>query len=84
MFAEFHFNVLWKDNSRFSLSLPQVFFILLIAFAFSVGIYANLFVFKAFDVKLAFAAMLLPYGGFFLGGLIAWLFKLEWKLVKVS
>ena len=48
------------------------------------GVYANLYVFKAFRADMLLSATLMPYGGYIFGGLIAWACRLEWTLIKVS
>ncbi|CAH1780564.1 unnamed protein product [Owenia fusiformis] len=45
-------------------------FIFVIIFAFSVGIYANLYIFSFFTFKIILAGCLLPYCGFIIGGLM--------------
>jgi len=53
-------------------------------FFLSIGIYSNLYIFRAFNARLLFTTALLPFGGFLFGGLTALIARLEWKLVKVS
>lgn len=48
----------------------------------TVGIYSNLYIFKLFKPKIVLAGCLLPYFGYLLGGLIAFIFRLPWQRVK--
>ena len=63
--------------------LLQVFFLCLILFFLTAGVYFNLYIFKSFTPELVFSAALLPAGGALCGGLLSWICRLEWKLIKV-
>ena len=63
--------------------LLQVFFLCLIIFFLTAGVYFNLYIFKSFTPELVFSAALLPAGGALCGGLLSWICRLEWKLIKV-
>ncbi|XP_076112383.1 ileal sodium/bile acid cotransporter-like [Mytilus galloprovincialis] len=53
-----------------------------IVFLLTVGIYSNLYIFKLFKPKIVLAGCLLPYFGYLLGGLIAFIFRLPWQRIK--
>ncbi|XP_067944148.1 ileal sodium/bile acid cotransporter-like [Watersipora subatra] len=59
-----------------------VVFVLVIVFFCTFGIYINFYIFAAWDGELTLAACALPYVGFILGGLFAWICRLDWKLIK--
>ena len=67
-----------------TVSFLQIFFIILILFFFTIGIYSNLYIYQAFRADIVFSGALLPYGGYIFGALLAWICRLEWKLIKVS
>ncbi|XP_033754598.1 ileal sodium/bile acid cotransporter-like [Pecten maximus] len=48
----------------------------------SVGIYSNLFIFKLFNPKVILAGCLLPYFGYVIGGIIAFILRQPWVKVK--
>lgn len=47
-----------------------------------VGIYSNLFIFRLFKPRIILAACLLPYVGYICGGIVALIFRQDWKKVK--
>ena len=57
-------------------------FLFFIIFIFTFGVYVNLFIFKLFTPRLVVAGILLPYVGFFLGGLIAFFCRQSWERIK--
>jgi len=58
--------------------------IAIVTLLFTSGIITNLYIFEMFDPLLILVGASLPYGGFILGGCIALIFKMEWKLIKVG
>jgi hypothetical protein len=48
----------------------------------TVGIYSNLYIFKLFKPQIMLAGCMLPYFGYILGGLIAFVVRLPWERVK--
>lgn len=56
---------------------------IMVFFLFLFGIITNLYIFEMFDVRVVAAGALLPYGGFLLGGALAFIFRLDWTLIKV-
>ena len=53
-----------------------------IIFVMTFGVYTNLYMFKLFTPMMILAGVLLPYAGFFLGGLIAFICRQPWVRVK--
>jgi len=47
-----------------------------------VGIYSNLYIFRMFKLNIIAAGLLLPYVGFILGGVIAFVCRQSWPRVK--
>ena len=68
--------------AKIILKLLAPVFVVLILFFFTVGIYANLYMFKLFTPKLMIAGCLLPYAGFFLGGITALICRQPWDRIK--
>nr|KAG5688900.1 hypothetical protein BaRGS_009741 [Batillaria attramentaria]KAG5690279.1 hypothetical protein BaRGS_018631 [Batillaria attramentaria] len=56
--------------------------IVAVAFLLTVGIYANLYIFRLFDPMTVLAGCLLPYIGYTVGGLLALIFRQPWTRVK--
>ena len=81
MYVKYH---LLMISSVFFIVALQVFFMLIILFVFSVGVYSNLYIYKSFNWTLIISACFLPYGGYICGALLAWIFRLDWKLIKVG
>jgi predicted Na+-dependent transporter len=54
----------------------------LMLFFLSFGLVVNWYLFKMIDLYTALTAPLLPFLGFILGGIIAKVFRMEWKYVK--
>ncbi|CAH1780565.1 unnamed protein product [Owenia fusiformis] len=57
-------------------------FVILIIFIFTIGIYANLYIFKLFSWRIMIAGALLPYCGFILGGLLAFICRQPFDKIK--
>ena len=57
--------------------------VLILVFLCVFGIYTNLYIFYMFNIRTLFAAFLLPFGGFFLGGAMAAICRFEWRVIKV-
>jgi len=55
--------------------------VLLILYFFSFGALVHFYLFSYIDLRTALSAPLLPWFGFFLGGLFAWICKQDWKRV---
>ncbi|PAA94443.1 hypothetical protein BOX15_Mlig008455g1 [Macrostomum lignano] len=53
-----------------------------IVFMFTVGVYANLFIWQLFNPAIIAAGCTLPYAGFILGGILAAIFRQPWPYVK--
>ncbi|KAF6019689.1 hypothetical protein EB796_022004 [Bugula neritina] len=60
----------------------RIFFILVILFFFSFGVYANLYFYESLTAELLFSTATLPYGGLIIGALAAWIFRMDFKLIK--
>jgi len=54
-----------------------------ILFFFSFGVYANLYFYESLTAELLFSTATLPYGGLIIGALAAWIFRMDFKLIKV-
>jgi len=61
-----------------------VFFLFIILFVFTVGVYSNLYIYQSMTPVMVFSAATLPYGGYLCGALLAWICRLKWTLIKVS
>ncbi len=55
---------------------------LLISYFLVFGSIVNIYLFQYVDLKIALTAPLLPWFGYILGGIAAWLLKQDWKRVK--
>ncbi|XP_067941843.1 ileal sodium/bile acid cotransporter-like [Watersipora subatra] len=60
----------------------KVAMVIALIFIFTGGIYSSRYVFEMMKLDVMLTAALLPYGGFLLGGLVAFAFRLDWKLIK--
>ncbi|XP_067944132.1 hepatic sodium/bile acid cotransporter-like [Watersipora subatra] len=60
----------------------KVLFILTLITFLTLGIYVKFYIFYEFDAELILAASSLPFGGFVLGGLLAWICRFDWPLIK--
>ncbi|XP_067944257.1 hepatic sodium/bile acid cotransporter-like isoform X2 [Watersipora subatra] len=60
----------------------NVLFLLALIFFLTFVVYVKLYVFVEWDIQLVLAACSLPYGGYLLGGLFAWICRFDWKLIK--
>ncbi|XP_067945410.1 ileal sodium/bile acid cotransporter-like [Watersipora subatra] len=60
----------------------QVIFMLTLAVFLGLLIYAKSYTFVKWDGELILSAALLPYGGYILGGLFAWICQFDWSLIK--
>ncbi|XP_060080528.1 ileal sodium/bile acid cotransporter-like [Ylistrum balloti] len=67
---------------RFILKVVTPVTIVAIIILLSVGIYSNLFIFKLFNPKVILAGCLLPYFGYVIGGIIAFVLRQPWVKVK--
>ncbi|XP_067945408.1 ileal sodium/bile acid cotransporter-like [Watersipora subatra] len=61
--------------------LDVIFIITLVVFL-GLLIYAKSYTFVKWDGELILSAALLPYGGYVLGGLFAWICRFDWTLIK--
>lgn len=61
----------WKRGAKFILRFIRPFYIFLILCMFSVGVWSNLYIFRLITPSLIAAACILPYTGFLVGGLVA-------------
>ncbi|XP_067945406.1 hepatic sodium/bile acid cotransporter-like [Watersipora subatra] len=68
--------------SRFIKKWLNVLFIIGLLFFFVFAIYAKFYIFAQWNAELMLAASLLPYGGFLFGGLLAWICRFDWTLIK--
>ncbi|XP_067944351.1 ileal sodium/bile acid cotransporter-like [Watersipora subatra] len=62
-------------------SLNVMFLVVVIVFL-TLMIYVNQYIFVQWNVELMLSACMLPYGGYILGGLFAWICRFEWPLIK--
>ncbi|XP_067945417.1 ileal sodium/bile acid cotransporter-like [Watersipora subatra] len=62
-------------------SLNVMFFVVAVIIL-TLMIYVNQYIFVQWNVELMLSACMLPYGGYILGGLFAWICRFEWPLVK--
>ncbi|XP_067944392.1 ileal sodium/bile acid cotransporter-like [Watersipora subatra] len=60
----------------------NVMFLLALIFFLVFLIYVKFYVFVKWDMELTIAACALPYGGYLLGGLVAWICRFDWRLIK--
>ncbi|XP_067944282.1 ileal sodium/bile acid cotransporter-like [Watersipora subatra] len=60
----------------------DILFILVVISVLTILIYANQYIFVAFDAKLVLSACLLPYCGYIFGGFLAWACRFDWPLIK--
>ncbi|XP_067944679.1 P3 protein-like [Watersipora subatra] len=58
------------------------FVILVLLGVTSLSVFTNTYIYVRWNVRLVLAAILLPLAGFLLGGLIAWVFRFNWKTIK--
>ncbi|XP_067943867.1 hepatic sodium/bile acid cotransporter-like [Watersipora subatra] len=78
-------NVIRLKLPRLSKILKQwlnALFIMAILFFFTFCIYVNMYIFVKWDAKVTLAACAMPYGGYILGGLIAWICRFDWTVIK--
>ena len=69
----------WSKKIRATLRPVFIFFLI---FIFTFGVYTNLYVFQLFSPGMIIAGCTLPYAGFFLGGLAAFICRQSWTRVK--
>ncbi|OWF37932.1 Ileal sodium/bile acid cotransporter [Mizuhopecten yessoensis] len=67
---------------RFILKIVTPVTIVAIILLLSVGIYSNLFIFKLFNPNVILAGCLLPYFGYVIGGIIAFILRQPWVKIK--
>lgn len=65
----------WIKGAKFIVRCLRPFYVLLILCMFTIGVYSNLYIFRLITPTLIIAGCLLPYIGFLLGGLIAFILR---------
>lgn len=72
-----------KPNwAKYVIKLIRPIAIIFIIFMFTLGVYANLYIFKLITPQMMLAGCLLPYSGFLLGGLVALICRQPWARIK--
>ncbi|KAL8559699.1 hypothetical protein ACOMHN_002232 [Nucella lapillus] len=69
-----------RKRPRLALTLikvSKVVMIVFLVFVLTVGVYTNLYIFRLITLPVLGASAILPYVGFLLGGLVAFLFRME-------
>ena len=56
--------------------------LILILYFFVFGAFVNFYLFRYLSLRIALSAPLLPWLGFILGGLFAWIFRQDWSRIK--
>ncbi|CAF1122313.1 unnamed protein product [Adineta ricciae] len=59
---------------------PMLFILILYFFVF--GAFVNFYLFRHINLRIALSAPLLPWLGFILGGIFAWIFRQDWSRIK--
>ncbi|KAL4234800.1 hypothetical protein ACF0H5_006442 [Mactra antiquata] len=76
----------WKKPNwaKYILKGLRPLMILFFIFVFTVGVYANLFIFTLMRNKpeILLAGALIPYCGFFFGGIVAWVTRQSWERIR--
>lgn len=65
----------WIKGAKFIVRCLRPFYILLILCMFTIGVYSNLYIFQLITPVLIIAGCLLPYTGFLLSGLVAFILR---------
>lgn len=65
----------WVKGAKFIVRCLRPFYVLLILCMFTIGVYSNLYIFRLITPALIVAGCLLPYIGFLLSGLIAFILR---------
>lgn len=65
----------WVKGARFIVRCLRPFYIILLLVMFTLGVYSNLYIFRLITPTLILCGCLLPYTGFLLSGLIAFLLR---------
>lgn len=65
----------WVRGAKFIVRCLRPFYIVLILFMFTFGVYSNLYIFRLITPSLILCGCLLPYIGFLLSGLVAFILR---------
>lgn len=65
----------WIKGAKFIIRCLRPFYIVLILFMFTIGVYSNLYIFRLITPTLILCGCLLPYLGFLISGLVAFILR---------